>query len=113
MPYYFDFRDGPAKEASMLMFHRAPLYLRVVRGMDGKWDALDQLDDEPALGDTIFIYKQMQGRYGHIKGATRATSGFILGYEHTDAIDPEGMEDTAAWRVAVENLKESEAQSDG
>lgn len=97
----------------MLMFHRAPRYLRVVRGMDGKWDALDQLDDEPALGDTIFIYKQMPGRVGHIKGATRATSGFILGYEHTDAIDPEGMEDREAWQAAVKKISDQEAASNG
>ena len=105
MAYYFEFTDGPAKGYSMGgCFHRAPEYLRVVRELDGRWDALDQLDDLPNLGDTIFIYRRLPGRYGHISMRPRNLSGWIIRYQHTDEIDPEGMEDTDAWRAAVEAL---------
>lgn len=104
MPCYVMFEDGPAKEAACLMLERCPLYLRVVRSMDGKWDALDQLDDDPALGETIFIYKRCSQRAGHIKGATRAQSGPMFMYQHTEDISPEGMDDRDAWHAAVEAL---------
>lgn len=49
------FLDGPAK-GQTLMLKRAPVYLRVVRDAGGKWDALDQLTDAPALDEEIFVY---------------------------------------------------------
>ena len=36
---------------------RAPLMLRLVRSPDGKWDALDQLDDEAREDEEIFVYR--------------------------------------------------------
>lgn len=113
MPAYVMFEDGPAKDAPMLMLHRVPLYLRVVRSMDGKWDALDQLDDDPEMGETIFIYKRLSGRAGHINGGTRAKSGPMFAYAHTDEIDPEGMEDRDAWRAAVQDVSGKEGVTDG
>lgn len=104
MPAYVMFEDGPAEEAPMLLLHRCPLYLRVVRGIDGKWDALDQLDDDPDLGETIYIYRRNSTRAGHIKGRTRGTSGPMFSYCHTEDIDPKGMEDRDAWRAAVEAI---------
>lgn len=50
------FLDGPAGGV-LLTLRRAPQYLRVVRDAQGQWDALDQLDDQPAVGETIFAYR--------------------------------------------------------
>ena len=38
------------------MLKRAPVFLRVVE-MDGKFDALDQIDDHPDPNETIYAYK--------------------------------------------------------
>lgn len=51
------FEDGPAK-GQVLMLKRAPYFLRVTEA-DGKWDALDQLDDEPSLSERLFAYELM------------------------------------------------------
>lgn len=52
------FLDGPAASVT-LNLRRAPQYLRVVRDQQGNWDALDQLDDKPAVGETIFAYRMV------------------------------------------------------
>jgi hypothetical protein len=49
------FLDGPAKGVELAL-RRVPKYLRVVRSCRGKWDALDQLDDEPRPREQIFVY---------------------------------------------------------
>jgi len=51
------FLDGLAAGV-VLLLHRAPPYLRVVRSVDGTWDALDQLDDMPAPDETIHVYRR-------------------------------------------------------
>jgi len=48
------FKDGPANGKS-LMLKRSPLLLRVVIS-GGNVDALDQLEDRPARGETCFAY---------------------------------------------------------
>lgn len=48
--------DGPAKGTS-LSLGRSPYFLRVVRAPDGKWDALDQLDDTPEPDEEIHVYR--------------------------------------------------------
>lgn len=50
------FVDGPAMGIDPLMLRRSPVLLRVVRGPDGEWDALDCLDDEAGLGEELFLY---------------------------------------------------------
>ena len=51
------FSDGPAAGV-VLSLRRAPLFLRVVQdGIDGQFDALDQLDDEPKPGETFTVYR--------------------------------------------------------
>lgn len=67
------FEDGPAG-GQVLQLRRAPLYLRVTHDPDGKWDALDQLDDQPAAGETITVYRRV-GEAGvvHIDYTERAT----------------------------------------
>lgn len=50
------FTNGIA-EGKTLMLRRAPLFLRVVQAPDGKIDALDQLDDMPAVDEVVTVYK--------------------------------------------------------
>jgi hypothetical protein len=49
------FLDGPAK-GQFLNLERLPHFLRVVRSVDGAWDALDQLDDDPKPDESIYAY---------------------------------------------------------
>lgn len=51
------FLDGPA-QGQHLSLRRSPLYLRVVCDAAGHWDALDQIDDTPAPGETIHAYRR-------------------------------------------------------
>lgn len=50
------FVDGPAA-GTRLLLGRAPLFLRAVRDRNGKWDALDQLSDEPKIDEEIVVYR--------------------------------------------------------
>lgn len=99
--FFGTFVDGPAANQA-LEFNRAPAFLRVVRGVDGKWDVLDQLDDDPALGEEIFIYHLVAGDVGHICGRGRGGCTTMVRYQHTALIDPKGTEDRDVWRAAVE-----------
>jgi hypothetical protein len=49
------FEDGPAK-GQILTLGRSPVFLRVVE-KDGTWDALDQVDDKPAVGERVHVYR--------------------------------------------------------
>jgi hypothetical protein len=62
------FHDGPAN-GKTLTLKRAPLFLRVTVGQDGKIDALDQLDDAPMPDEKILVYRR-RGEAGslHIDG---------------------------------------------
>jgi hypothetical protein len=66
------FLDGPA-EGVKLCLARAPLFLRAVVN-DGAWDALDRVDDRPAPGETVWVYR-LEGQAGSI---------------HTDGVDRRG-----------------------
>lgn len=97
------FLDGPA-EGEVLACHRAPAYLRVVQSLGGKWDALDQLEDEPAPRETIHVYAR-QGAdpppIVHLNmGSIREGSGFypLADYRHRADVDGESVRDTEAWR---------------
>lgn len=57
------FLDGPA-EGVVLELQAAPQRLRVVRGQDGTWDALDQPEDAPRPDEEVFWYER-QGSVGH------------------------------------------------
>lgn len=51
------FLNGPAKDCRGLRLGRAPYFLRVVRTRNTKrWDACDQLEDEPRADEEIFVY---------------------------------------------------------
>jgi hypothetical protein len=51
-----NFLDGPAKGVRLVL-SRAPIMLRVVQDKDGKWDALDKVDDVAAHDEKIFVYQ--------------------------------------------------------
>lgn len=80
------FLDGPAAD-QVLMLKRAPLFLRVTRGpthrdkktglLAHKWDALDQLDDEPTVKEDVYLYMAVdQPRFAHISMSNRKASGY-------------------------------------
>ncbi len=50
-----NFRDGPAS-GTILELQRNPVLLRAVQDQSGKWDALDQLDDEAKPSERIAVY---------------------------------------------------------
>jgi len=56
------FKDGPAK-GQTLMLKRAARFLRVTY-LKGKWDGLDQLEDTPLPGESVYVY-EIVGRPGH------------------------------------------------
>lgn len=66
--------DGPAA-GQHLMLKRSPYFLRVVE-KDGKWDALDQLDDTPDPGEKIYVYKLMEKPMTVHINAGRGRSGW-------------------------------------
>lgn len=72
------FKDGPAIGQTLMCRH-APMWLRVVQGPDGQWDALDKSIDMPRLSETIYLYRRVgdvgslhvrmqRGRGGHSGG---------------------------------------------
>jgi hypothetical protein len=67
------FQDGPAK-GKTLMLRRAPRFLRVVE-KNGKFDALDQLDDKPEPGENLFAY-EITGRPGMMHIHKRGGGGW-------------------------------------
>jgi hypothetical protein len=69
--------DGPATGVR-LMLRRVPLMLRVVQNTKTlDWDALDQLEDTPADGEAIYVYR-CEGITGsvHINTGRRPGGGF-------------------------------------
>lgn len=68
------FTDGPASETA-LMLRRAPMFLRIVRAPDGKIDALDQLEDKPAVDEEVFVYRRTE-LTGHVHIRAKKGGGF-------------------------------------
>jgi hypothetical protein len=54
---------GPADEQGFIC-PRAPRLLRVVQAQSGRWDCLDQLEDEPRPTETIHVYEQTWQGHG-------------------------------------------------
>jgi len=50
------FVNGPAIGV-LLTLERIPLMLRVVVDEEGKWDALNEVDDEVKPGETVHVYR--------------------------------------------------------
>lgn len=107
MGAYFATFVGGAADGQSLEFNRIPNFLRAVCGVDGKWDVLDQLEDDPGLGEEISIYRLEPGETGHICGRGRGGCTTMIRYHHTDLIAPDGMEDRERWRAAVTAVAKS------
>lgn len=97
------FLDGPA-EGVVLPLRRAPVMLRAVRSRNGTWDALDQPEDEPRTGETIFVYRlTAEPTYLHLscsgKGGKRASGFYAMAEYRLLPEQPAEQETrtTAAW----------------
>lgn len=94
MPALF---DGGAAAGKELALDRMPLYLRIVVAADGKVDALDQLDDQAAEGETVHVYLRTQ--HYHVCGRDRVRdSGWVAFYAPLPHVDGEALRDNDAWR---------------
>lgn len=89
--------DGPAA-GTVLSLRRAPVFLRLVRDRAGTWDALDQLEDEPAGDEEIFAYRIVDGTWG--VAFVRPGGRYELGEYRYVGEQPSQFElrDTDAWR---------------
>jgi hypothetical protein len=58
------FIDGPA-QGEVLRLKRAPLFLRVVQN-GCAFDGLDQIEDEPAATEIIYVYQLCERPAGHV-----------------------------------------------
>lgn len=107
------FKGGPA-EGVCLELRRTPVMLRVVQSAAGKWDALDELADEPRRGESVHIYRR-EGepsfgfidfrRNGRREGRRCAFASYVYwpdqpGDAHT--------RDNEAWRAWCDALQERE-----
>lgn len=77
------FTNGPAR-GQRLMLKRAPIFLRVVQDFSGNWDALDQPEDTPRLGETLHAYR-LTAKPGACHICTRGPRGGRAGGFYTIA----------------------------
>lgn len=100
------FLDGPASGVSLVL-GRAPLLLRVVQSAGGEWDALDQIDDAPAPGETIHLYwiatrqprvafLDYQDRTGRRRGQRMESADYVA---YPAPPPDEVMRDNQRWRA--------------
>jgi hypothetical protein len=93
------FLDGPA-EGQTLLLKRAPIFLRVVKG-GGKWDALDQPEDQPTPDEEIYAYR-IEGEPGVCHVDVRGARGgfYTLAQYRLVPTQPEDRElrNTMSWR---------------
>lgn len=93
------FTNGPA-QGQTLMLKRAPRFLRVVEAA-GKWDALDQLEDQPQPNETIHVYV-LQGKPGSVhlnRGRGRGGWYVFANYQiYPQQPTDDQMRSTAKWR---------------
>lgn len=103
------FIDGPAEGVELRLL-RVPVLLRVVRSPGGKWDALDQLDDEARPRERIWLYVCCtKPTWTHIKAAKPSESGFYFDADYRlcwmqpdDAV----MRDNARWAEWCESVRD-------
>lgn len=100
------FHGGPA-DGRELMLRRAPALLRVVLTATNGIDALDQPGDEPAIGETVSIYKIREpATRVHIRAQKPAPSGCFMFGEYDCLIDRPDPEHCAgvSWQLFAEEL---------
>lgn len=93
------FNGGPAN-GKVLNLKRSPLYLRVTQAGD-RFDALDQLSDEPRQGETVFAYhRSCEPGMMHINAKGGAGGFFSFATYGYIAEQPSLAElmDTTLWR---------------
>ncbi len=101
-----NFLNGPAQGVH-LSLGRSPYFLRVVRSPDGKWDALDQLDDKPADDEEIHVYRiASEPVTAHIDGRDPVTGKrfgrwlSVADYKvHSEQPDSKTTKDNSAWKA--------------
>jgi hypothetical protein len=94
--------DGPA--AGRFSVRRAPYFLRAVVDEYGKVDILDQLNDEPARAELVYVYEadgplfdpDALARTGTFLCPPPAASGR---YRHRPDVDGQTVRTTVAWRA--------------
>lgn len=101
------FKGGPANGV-VLPLQRVPILLRVVRanGSSDKWDALDQLNDEPGSDESIYLYLvDGQPQWIHVDGRDAKTGRrwgrtcYYGSYQYvTDQPADAEMRTNEAWR---------------
>ena len=74
---------GPADDQTFGC-SRAPRLLRVVQAQSGRWDCLDQLDDEPRPTERIHLYEQFRSH----AGAFICPGGYSAHGDYTHIISP-------------------------
>lgn len=97
-----NFLDGPAN-GQRLMLRRAPIFLRVEL-KNGKWDALDQISDEPQQGALLYVYRLASEvgtchmNFGRGKGGWYSIADYR--YYGDDRQPPETvMQDLSQWHT--------------
>jgi len=96
--------DGPA--AGHYSIRRAPHFLRAVR-FETVQDVLDQLNDTPRLGETVYVYElDTSEPWFDPESFERATLAIICPppgargtYRHRADVDGETLRETEAWRA--------------
>lgn len=108
MLHWIRFLDGPARK-TFLTLERVPLFLRVTFGcsnpaMAPKWDALDQLEDEPGPEEEIHVYRR-HGELGTVHVDTtekgrRVGRWYRLAEYRLHPVQPDDatVRNTVAWR---------------
>ncbi len=100
------FLDGPAKDVALTLA-RAPFFLRVVRENGvvlKRWDALDQLDDEPKPEELIYVYRLADKPIRGMIDGKKYRGPFLAAsyrFHETQPTDAEARTN-AAWREWTE-----------
>lgn len=111
------FLDGPAAGQQLLLRRAPPLLRVVVDGATGKLDALDQLDDDPEVGEIIHVYQRAgdsEAVFLCSRGPGPSGRYFNATYRHVPDVDVdgEGLEHRLLWQNWCTNRTEDPARRD-
>lgn len=81
------FVNGPAVDV-VLLLKRAPLFLRAVEDLTGKWDALDQLTDVARVDERIVVYRRSGPVMTAHVNMGRKGCGWFMGAEYA-VVEPQ------------------------
>jgi hypothetical protein len=97
MPGTVHLVGGPG-DGRELRVQRAPVMLRFVCDINGKWDVLDLPNDEPTREEEIHVYRQ--DSWMHVRGQRREDSGTHYQYVHVRIEDYQKstLRHTRRWR---------------